>query len=603
MSIGLWGITQAQNEGVSINATGSTPDASAMLDVQSTTKGMLIPRMTTAQRTAINGGTPPQGLLVFDITTSSFWFYSGTAWQDLSASGTPDKIADSDGNTQIQTEESPNENAIRFDVDGTERLYLSDVTLAVNTPAGIGFPGGFGVNSTFVGTPGNSIYFGHVGVSEDFIGYANNTFYFKDSPGGGDTSDPNINTGGTITAGAFSGDGSALTGISVPLVQDTDGNTRIMTEFNPNEDTIRFDVAGSQVAKLDNKTFHLGAPGESLFLGIGAGRNEDGQLRGNTFAGYWSGKETTTGTWNAGFGALSLINNVDGNQNTALGRESMVANSGGDDNTAAGYVSLRQNSSGNNNSAFGSKALVINQSGNDNTAVGFDAMFDNISGSSNAAVGANALRANTIGNRNTAIGYNANVSANNLTNATAIGANAIVGRDSSIVLGDAANVGIGTSSPDAKLHVIGNIKMVDGNQAAGKVLVSDANGMASWQESSSSIPDTAQPVPIRFHGSEIFVHPTENATDVDWTTAQSTCTGLTAFGFSDWYLPSRLELDAMYKQSYLITGLVDTAMVKYWSDTELDTSNAYSQRLDYGGPDPDPKTDTTGHNCRCVRKD
>lgn len=91
------------------------------------------------------------------------------------------------------------------------------------------------------------------------------------------------------------------------------------------------------------------------------------------------------------------------------------------------------------------------------------------------------------------------------------------------------------------------IKMVDGNQAAGKVLVSDANGQASWQDSKAAIPDTALPVPIRFHGAEIFVHPTENATDVDWTTAQSTCTGLTAFGFSDWYLPSRLELDAMYK--------------------------------------------------------
>lgn len=41
----------AQN--IVINSTGTSPDASAMLDVQSTAKGMLIPRMTTAQRTAI----------------------------------------------------------------------------------------------------------------------------------------------------------------------------------------------------------------------------------------------------------------------------------------------------------------------------------------------------------------------------------------------------------------------------------------------------------------------------------------------------------------------------------------------------------------------
>ena len=49
---------------------------------------------------------------------------------------------------------------------------------------------------------------------------------------------------------------------------------------------------------------------------------------------------------------------------------------------------------------------------------------------------------------------------------------------------DNGNVGIGTTSPDEKLHVAGSIKMVDGNQAAGKVLTSDANGVASWQTTS-----------------------------------------------------------------------------------------------------------------------
>lgn len=115
-------------------------------------------------------------------------------------------------------------------------------------------------------------------------------------------------------------------------------------------------------------------------------------------------------------------------------------------------------------------------------------------------------------------------------------------------------------------------------------------------------PNPTLPVRLRFQGSEIYVHPTENATNVDWPTAQTTCANLTAFGFSDWFLPSRLELDAMYKQSYLLTGLNQTNTAKYWSATELDVNNAFSQRLDYGGPDPDPKTDATGHNCRCIRR-
>ena len=59
----------------------------------------------------------------------------------------------------------------------------------------------------------------------------------------------------------------------------------------------------------------------------------------------------------------------------------------------------------------------------------------------------------------------------------------------------------------------------------------------------------------------------------------------------------------MHKQSYRITGLSQTDILKYWSMTAKDATYTYAQRLDYGGPDPDDKTDTSGHNCRCVRKD
>ncbi|MFA6171254.1 MAG: shufflon system plasmid conjugative transfer pilus tip adhesin PilV [Patescibacteria group bacterium] len=45
------------------------------------------------------------------------------------------------------------------------------------------------------------------------------------------------------------------------------------------------------------------------------------------------------------------------------------------------------------------------------------------------------------------------------------------------------NVGIGTTNPGQKLEVNGKIKITDGNQAAGKVLTSDANGVGTWQAS------------------------------------------------------------------------------------------------------------------------
>ena len=66
--------------GVAINDNSNPADQSAMLDIQSSSKGILIPRVSSAQRTAI--ASPANGLLVFDNTTQSFWFYSST-WVEL----------------------------------------------------------------------------------------------------------------------------------------------------------------------------------------------------------------------------------------------------------------------------------------------------------------------------------------------------------------------------------------------------------------------------------------------------------------------------------------------------------------------------------------
>ena len=73
--------TDMYAQSVAINTDGSTPDASAALDVTSTSKGMLVPRLTSAQRTGIT--SPATGLLVFDATTESFWFKSATNWVEL----------------------------------------------------------------------------------------------------------------------------------------------------------------------------------------------------------------------------------------------------------------------------------------------------------------------------------------------------------------------------------------------------------------------------------------------------------------------------------------------------------------------------------------
>jgi hypothetical protein len=82
----LLGIQSYAQTGVAINTTGAEPDNSAMLDVSSTEKGILIPRLTEEQRTAIT--TPAKGLLVYQNDgTEGFYYFDGTAWTRL-ASGT-----------------------------------------------------------------------------------------------------------------------------------------------------------------------------------------------------------------------------------------------------------------------------------------------------------------------------------------------------------------------------------------------------------------------------------------------------------------------------------------------------------------------------------
>ncbi len=63
---------------LSINSTGTVADASSILDCASTTKGVLISRMTTAQRNAI--GSPATSLLVYDTDLDQYCYYNGTAW-------------------------------------------------------------------------------------------------------------------------------------------------------------------------------------------------------------------------------------------------------------------------------------------------------------------------------------------------------------------------------------------------------------------------------------------------------------------------------------------------------------------------------------------
>ena len=68
----------------SVGIGTASPATSAQLDITSTNKGLLMPRLTTAQRTAI--ANPANGLMVYDTNLSAFWFYNGSSWSSVAGS-------------------------------------------------------------------------------------------------------------------------------------------------------------------------------------------------------------------------------------------------------------------------------------------------------------------------------------------------------------------------------------------------------------------------------------------------------------------------------------------------------------------------------------
>jgi hypothetical protein len=67
------------SQGVAINTDGSNPDATSILDVKSTSKGILIPRMTQSERNSIS--SPTTSLMIYQTdNTPGFYYYNGTSW-------------------------------------------------------------------------------------------------------------------------------------------------------------------------------------------------------------------------------------------------------------------------------------------------------------------------------------------------------------------------------------------------------------------------------------------------------------------------------------------------------------------------------------------
>jgi hypothetical protein len=204
----------------------------------------------------------------------------------------------------------------------------------------------------------------------------------------------------------------------------------------------------------------------------------------NTAVGMNALQSNTTGYYNSAQGVGALYSNTTGYYNSAQGVSALYSNTTGYYNSAQGAIALQSNTTGYYNSAQGAIALQFNTTGSSNSAQGAGALYSNTTGSSNSAQGVSALYSNTTGSRNSAqgyqagynsdvalqtmtnstfLGYGANSSVDGITNSMALGNGAQVTASNQVVLGNSAvtktllngNVGIGTTTPNSPLAVVG----------------------------------------------------------------------------------------------------------------------------------------------------
>jgi co-chaperonin GroES (HSP10) len=450
-------IQQVSAQSLAINTDASPANASAILDVKSTLKGMLIPRMSSVERTGI--AAPASGLLVYDVDSLAFSYYNGTVWTFLKADTDISKGWSLKGNNGTDT-------AINF--LGTK----DDMPLR------------FKLNNNWAGQ-------WDLNKKNYFIG--------NESGQRITTGNNNVGIGDLVLTSNTSGFGNVAIGSSA-LYSNTDKNHLVAIG-----DSALYNN-GVGAASITQGADNIAIGSKTLYS------NTIGY--GNTATGVFSLKSNTSGGSNTAHGAYSLQKNTTGIFNTATGSSALNENISGNSNTAVGVAALHQNTTGYSNVAIGRAALFYNKYQNNIVAIGDSALFNNgfgttipFEGSSNTAIGSKALLANTFGVGNTALGYNSltlptsginntaigaysNVQFSTLTNATAIGALSYVATSNSLVLGSInginsatvdTKVGIGVNDPSEKLE-IGKGRL----RFRGNVLGGNAHGI-TWTNNAGTI--------------------------------------------------------------------------------------------------------------------
>jgi hypothetical protein len=386
-----------------------TPDASAQLDISSTTQGFLIPRLTLVQRNLVAG--PATGLMIYQTdNTPGLYTYNGASWQPVSTAG---------GSLSLPYSSLYGGSSTAFEVDM------------------IGGSNNTGIKSVSYNT-GSKAFFGEARGNNSIAGY----FTVAGTPTGAASLQTDV---GDVYLTATSGNvGIGLTGASVTEKLHVNGNMKIGNAV--------WSAGNDRILKF----------GDGNFVTIGeAGQDDRMTLTGRNFIftpsssypGY-IGINTTTPASPLSFGNIigEKINlwNTDATHNYGIGVQGGLLQIHSND--VASEIAFGYGSS----SSFSEFARVSN-------TVGVQ------TGGTNAGFWFKDRTLNTYSGWNW---YADNGNANLY----------LYGFGNALTVDQSGNLGIGNSTPGAKLDIAGNIKIADGNQLAGRVLMTDNDGLATWAD-------------------------------------------------------------------------------------------------------------------------
>jgi len=409
----------------------------------------------TTSLAAVNGTYYQITYTITGRTAGSITIAYGGTSTTASASGASGPLASSTGVLTITP---------TTDFDGTVVLSIKSIGTSSASSTFANSAGTSNIEVRASSTTSNT-FIGLNAGSKNTTGYAN-TFF-------GSSSGLNNTTAQNNTFFGYLSGTNNITGSVNTFFGTYAGQSNTTANFN----TFIGGNAGPANTTGGNNTF-IGANtgqlnttgGSNTFIGVNAGRSNT-TANGNSFLGLSSGYNTTAGG-NTAIGFQSLSLNSTGNNNSIFGYNASYYQTTGSSNSTFGYNALIQNTTGSNNLAFGYQAGQYISDGSTSNAITDNSIYI---GYNTKALANNQTNQIVIGYASTGLGSNTTVLGNSSTATTAIYGNLLLGSttdagykldvtgtarvSTSAYLATASgSVGIGTTSPSAKLDVNGSIK-------------------------------------------------------------------------------------------------------------------------------------------------